>query len=90
MESSDDPEIFAAILGEVGSLQEALDIMESGDYSVYSDVYDDSDLGYEVVNRLGELPQDTIESYFNYEAFGRDVRLDGRFIDYADGMIELY
>ena len=76
LESVDDEDVFAAILGEVGDIQEAIDIIDSGDYSVYPGVYDDSDLGYEVAEQLGELPKDTLEMYFDYEAFGRDIRSD--------------
>lgn len=151
LESVDDEDVFAAILGEVGDIQEAIDIIDSGDFSVYPDVYDDSDLGYAIVDSVygspSELSKDTLEMYFDYEAlgrdirsdlvnmaeededqdlvdyyesqsdydlgaewadevgfdgisnpdyyfdyeaFGRDVRLEGRFIDYAGGMIELY
>ena len=65
---------YLALLEHTGSKEEALDIAESGDYSFYSDVADDSDLGWEYADYL-EIP-DHIQMYFNYEAYGRDCRIN--------------
>lgn len=48
------------------------------DIEFYMDVNSDSDLAYEVVDALGgigELGNETLKMYFDYEEFGRDLRL---------------
>ena len=50
---------------------------------LYYDVATDRELGEYVVEELGvELSRETLEEYFDYEKFGRDVRLEegGRFV----------
>jgi hypothetical protein len=53
----------------------------------------DGDLGYyyveEIYGGASELGKDTIERYFDYESFGRDIRLEGNFIKTYDGYIEI-
>lgn len=54
------------------------------DCSLYPDVATDRDLGEYIVDEIGfELSRETLENYFDYEKFGRDVRLSegGSFVD---------
>jgi antirestriction protein len=72
---------------EIWDTNEVLD-NDPNDYSLYPDVHSDEELGYYWVeesgcynlNNLGNL-----RNYINYEAFGRDVRLeaDGGFTSYG-------
>ena len=61
-------------------------ILESVDFdncNLYFGVDTDYELGEYVVEELGvELSRETLEEYFDYEKFGRDVRLEegGRFV----------
>lgn len=57
---------------------------EFDDCSLYSDVSTDRELGEYVVEELGvELSREQLERYFDYEKYGRDVRLSegGSFVD---------
>lgn len=57
---------------------------EFDDCWLYPDVATDRDLGEYVVDEIGfELSRETLEMYFDYEKFGRDVRLEegGSFVD---------
>ena len=57
---------------------------EFDDCSLYSDVSTDRELGEYIVEDMGvELSRETLECYFDYEKFGRDVRLEegGSFVD---------
>lgn len=57
---------------------------EFDDCWLYRDVATDRDLGEYIVDEIGfELSRETLERYFDYEKFGRDVRLEegGSFVD---------
>ena len=57
---------------------------EFDDCSLYSDVSTDRELGEYIVEDMGvELSKQTLQNYFDYEKFGRDVRLEegGSFVD---------
>ena len=57
---------------------------EFDDCWLYSEVATDRDLGEYVVEELGvELSREQLERYFDYEKYGRDVRLSegGSFVD---------
>ena len=57
---------------------------EFDDCFLYPDVDTDRELGEYLVDEIGfELSRETLERYFDYEKFGRDVRLEegGSFVD---------
>jgi hypothetical protein len=57
---------------------------EFDDCWLYPEVATDRELGEYVVDEIGfELSRETLENYFDYEKFGRDVRLEegGSFTD---------
>lgn len=57
---------------------------EFDDCFLYPEVETDRDLGEYIVDEIGfELSRETLENYFDYEKFGRDVRLSegGSFVD---------
>lgn len=61
------------------SLEDVTRILENGDYHLYYDVCDDKSLGYAIAEECYSdmLNSDNIlAKYFNYEAFGRDCRLE--------------
>ena len=69
------------------SLEEAL---EREDDVIILDLDEptDSDLGYAYVDMIGgvkELSDTALESYFDYESFGRDLVLSGEFTITKDG-----
>lgn len=57
---------------------------EFDDCCLYYEVETDRDLGLYIVEDMGvELSKETLQNYFDYEKFGRDVRLEegGSFVD---------
>lgn len=75
-------------MGEhTGSLEEIINMTYNLDcYDVYPGIYDHDDLGRYYIEELGamEIPS-YLESYFDYEAYGRDVALEegGEFTDFG-------
>ena len=57
---------------------------EFDDCNLYPDISTDEELGEYLLDEVGlELSKQTIQNYFDYEGFGRDVRLEegGSFVD---------
>ena len=71
--------------------EEALDKIADGDVSFYTDCYDMEDVAHEIVEQSGMLAgvNDTIARYFDYEAYGRDLKMKGTFISTETGYIEV-
>lgn len=103
--SKDEWEVFNAAveMGEyTGSVKDLINLTEKLDcYNFYSDIHSDSDLGYYWIEESGAYDttaMGSLSSYIDYEAFGRDIRLDegGEFTDYGyivnnrDRFIERY
>lgn len=73
-------------------MEQALDEVRQGNYTIYYDCDDMSDVAYQVVNESGLLDgvPETIKGYFDYEAYGRDIDIEGTFIQVDNNIIELY
>ncbi|WP_247945021.1 antirestriction protein ArdA [Streptococcus oralis] len=57
---------------------------EFDDCNLYPDISTDEELGLYIVEDMGvELSKETLQNYFDYEKYGRDVRLEegGSFVD---------
>lgn len=78
--SEEDEDKLNAIM-ECRNFKNIFDIMEQiqnlDNFDLLPDVDDDTALGYYYVDELGcfEIPNN-IRNYFDYEAFGRDIRLE--------------
>ena len=89
-----------------GSVQELINLTQNlDDYDFYPDIADEEDLGRYYVDDLDALQiPESIEQYFDYEAYGRDIVLNssctfassgfitndgGRFIEYYAGIDEI-
>lgn len=59
-------------------IQRAIDGVLNGDITFYDGISTDYDLGDLVISEFynGEIPDDLAERYFDYEALGRDLRLE--------------
>lgn len=91
-----DEDVANVILDECsGDVREAAKIIRDGDYSVL-DCYDDSDrsLGEAVaeLNCVLDGMPDTIQTYFDYDAYGRDFRLEvrGGFTESRNAFVYLF
>lgn len=63
-----------------GSLEELVTLLDNVDcFLMYSEVENDYDLGYYYIHELGllqEMKDSVLANYIDYEAYGRDVRLE--------------
>lgn len=84
---------FQAYLEQyANNIEQALEEVRQGNYTIYYDCDDMSDVAYQVVNESGLLDgvPETIKGYFDYEAYGRDIDIEGTFIQVDNNIIELY
>lgn len=77
--------IKEAVADNVSDVDEYFNQIE--DITVYPDCKDMTDVAYYCVEEFG-FPKNA-EAYFDYEAYGRALDTEGRFIDSEDGVIEL-
>lgn len=79
-----DEDIVLSFIESDSSDPKYLASAEFDDCYLYPDVATDRDLGEYIVDEIGfELSREQLERYFDYEKFGRDVRLEegGSFVD---------
>lgn len=88
----DEKKAIQAMLLDGYTFSEALEKVSNGEYTIYYDCDSMTDVAYEVVEQgcyLDKVPE-TVARYFDYEAFGRDLGIEGKFY-YIDGdYIEIY
>ena len=83
LEDVDEDIVLSYIESESSDPKDLLNA-EFDDCWLYPDVATDRDLGLYIVEDMGvELSKETLQNYFDYEKFGRDVRLEegGSFVD---------
>lgn len=88
----EDEEVISAIIEHCSTVEEALEILSDRGYMIYSGCYDMGDVAQQYVEECGLLHgiPDNIANYFDYDALGRDMSLEGTFIDYSEGYIEIF
>lgn len=70
-------------MSELGyTLDEAIEKVNNGDYTIYYDCEDMTDVAYKAVKSYGYLDNvpETVARYFDYKSFGRDLGIKGTFI----------
>lgn len=87
-------QVVKVLMSECGyTLDDAIEKAESGDYRFYTDCDNMTDIAYVVVEECGYLDNvpENISRYFDYEAFGRDLGIEGsfHFLDNGD-CIEIF
>ena len=83
LEDVDEDIVLSYIESESSDPKDLLNA-EFDDRWLFPDVATDRDLGLYIVEDMGvELSKETLQNYFDYEKFGRDVRLEegGSFVD---------
>lgn len=86
----EESEVVKALISELGyTLDEAIKKVNSGDYRIYYDCENMEDVAYQVVDECGYLNNvpDGIARYFDYESFGRDLEIEGRYIFLDDSKV---
>ena len=79
----DEYEVAKALISECSyTIDEAIEKVNNGDYIIYYDCNDITDVAYQVVEECGYLNNvpDTVSRYFDYESFGRDLGIEGTYI----------
>lgn len=79
-----DEDLVLSFIESNSSVPKYLANAEFDDCSLYPDVFTDEELGEYLIDEVGlELSKQTLQNYFDYEMFGRDVRLEegGSFVD---------
>lgn len=68
------------------TLDEAIDKVNSGDYMIYNNCENMTDVAYQVVEECGYLENvpDNVARYFDYESFGMELGIGGNYI-FLDG-----
>ena len=78
---------LSAFLYHGYNYQDAVRKVNDGDYIIYSDCYDMTDVAYQVVDETDMLHgvPDTLTMYFDYQAYGRDISINGSFYYAGNG-----
>lgn len=88
-----DLELLSAVCDCCSNLEEAIQTINDGDFSVYSDCNNDYDLGYYIIDEFySDLTEKcgVIANYIDYEALGRDHRLESNGTFSNIGWVEVY
>ena len=79
----EESKVVKALMSELSyTLDEAIEKVNNGDYTIYSDCNDMTDVAYQVVEDCGYLNNvpENVARYFDYEAFGRDLGIEDTYI----------
>lgn len=91
--SDDELIAFQAYLEQyANNMEQALDEVHQGNYRIYYNCDNMSDVAYQVVNECGLLDgaPEELKVYFDYEAYGRDLSINGTFTQVDDVFVELF
>ena len=85
-------EAFGAMLDYGLATDEALQKVQDGEYSFYEGCNSMEDVAYQYADETGLLNSipDDLRCYFDFEAYGRDMDINGHFIETDSGYIEIY
>lgn len=85
--------IIDAMEQHYSSNQEIIDHLKSGEFRIYTNCNDMTDVAYEVAEECGYLDQipDHLRNYFDFEALGRDLKCEGYFYYTSDSVyVEIF
>ena len=89
-----DEEVIGAIFEQYSTLQEAVDVLNSRNFMVMYDVTDAESLAEyyvdEIDGGISNLARETLESYFDYESYGRSLETYGNIVYFDGGAIEFF
>lgn len=93
--SDDEIEVFTTIIdGHTSDFEEALRIVKDGDYMVYWDCPNMSAVAEQYCDECGLLNSmpENLRYYFDFEAFGRDMEIEGTFLELVNsiGYVEIF
>ena len=91
--SDDELIAFQAYLEQyANNMEQALEELRQGNYRIYYNCDNMEDVACQVVNdcRLLDGAPEELKVYFDYEAYGRDMEINGTFIQIDNNFVELY
>lgn len=91
--SEDELIAFQAYLEQyANNIEQALEEVRQGNYRIYYNCDNMEDVAYQVVNDCGLLDgaPEELKVYFDYEAYGRDLSINGTFTQVDDAFVELF
>lgn len=85
-------EAFGAMLDAGLATDEALQKVQDNEYRMYDGCYSMADVAERYADETGLLNSipDDLRYYFDFEAYGRDMDINGHFIETDSGYIEIY
>lgn len=91
--SDDELIAFQAYLEQyANNMEQALEEVRQGNYRIYYNCDNMEDVACQAVNESGLLDgvPEELKVYFDYEAYGRDMDIEGTFIQIDNSFVELY
>lgn len=79
----EEQKVVKALMSECSyTIDEAIEKVNCGDYRIYSDCDNMTDVSYQIVEECGYLNNvpDEVARYFDYESFGKDLGIEGTYI----------
>lgn len=88
---SEEENVLSVMLEDGYTFEEALEKVKDGDYIVYSNCSSMEDVAYQVIEESGLLDgvPERVTRYFDYEAYGRDLEIEGTFYQIDNDYIEI-
>ena len=73
-------------------IEQALEEVRQGNYRIYYDCDNMKDVAHQIANESGLLDgvPEEVKIYFDYEAYGRDLSIDGTFTQVNSTFVELF
>ena len=89
---SEEENVLSVMLEDGCTFEEALKKIKDRDYMVYYNCDSMEDVAYQVVEESGLLDgvPEKVARYFNYEAYGRDLEIEGTFYQINNAYIEIF
>lgn len=89
---SEEENVLSVMLEDGCTFEEALEKIKDRDYMVYYNCDSMEDVAYQVVEKSGLLDgvPEKVARYFNYEAYGRDLEIEGTFYQINNAYIEIF
>lgn len=86
-----DPEIMEAFIYHGYTIEQAIEKIEDGDYTIYEGCDNIADVAYKIIEDQGLLNEapELAQRYFDYAGFGRDIEIEGYFYKTSTGYIEI-
>lgn len=89
---SEEENVLSVMLEDGCTFEEALEKIKDRDYMVYYNCDSMEDVAHQVVEESGLLDgvPEKVARYFNYEAYGRDLEIEGTFYQINNAYIEIF